>query len=136
MKIGNALDFEEVAIEQFPFKGKMLPVTGTGIRWLSRHGDDGTGYPEYGLRYFTIRPKGEIPIHNHFYHQTMFILSGSAECFQYDPETEQVVWRKVTGPGDFIYVPSLEPHGMKNIGEEPLTFLCCIANVYDDKSCA
>ena len=47
-------------------------VVGTSIRWLSRSGDDGTGNPEYGLRYFTIQPGGEIPIHNHFYHQTMY----------------------------------------------------------------
>ncbi len=133
MKIANALECEDVKIDRFPFKGKMHPVIGTSIRWLSRHGDDGTGYPEYGLRYFTIQPGGQIPIHNHFYHQTMFILTGTAECLQYDLETEQIVQQKVTGPGDFIYIPSMEPHGMKNIGDTPLTFLCCIANVYEEK---
>jgi len=133
MKIANALECEDVKIDRFPFKGKMLPVIGTSIRWLSRHGDDGTGYPEYGLRYFTIQPGGQIPIHNHFYHQTMFILTGTAECFQYDLATEQIVRQKVTVPGDFIYIPSMEPHSMKNIGDTPLTFLCCIANVYEEK---
>ncbi len=133
MKIANFLDCEDVPIDKFPFKGRTRLVTGTSIRWLSRHGDDGTGYPEYGLRYFTIQPGGEIPIHNHFYHQTMYILSGTAECYQYDPETEAVVRQQTTGPGDFIYIPSLEPHGMKNTGDTPLTFLCCIANVYEDK---
>jgi len=40
----------------------------------------------------------------------------------------------VSGPGDFIYIPSLEPHGMKNISDtETATFLCCIANVYDQE---
>ncbi|MFH1102186.1 MAG: cupin domain-containing protein [Pseudomonadota bacterium] len=131
MKIANYKDYEDKKIEKFPFKEKVRPVVGTSIRWLSQYGDDGTGYPEYGLRYFTIEPAGEIPIHNHFYHQTMFILSGKAECYQYDYDTEKVVVKKITGPGDFIYVPSMEPHGMKNIGNEPLTFLCCIANVYD-----
>ncbi len=39
------------------------------------------------------------------------------------------------GPGDSIYVPSMEPHGMRNISEnEPGTFLCCICNVYDEKT--
>ena len=131
MEIKNYKDCEEVEIEKFPFKGVMRDVKGTCIRWLSSCGDDGTGYPEYGLRFFTIQPGGEIPIHNHFYHQTMYILSGQAECWQCDMETEEIVMKKVTGPGDFIYVPSMEPHGMKTLGDEPVTFLCCIANVYE-----
>jgi quercetin dioxygenase-like cupin family protein len=132
MKILNFKDCEDVKIEKFPFKGGQRDVIGTSIRWLSKHGDDGTGYPEYGLRYFTIQPGGEIPIHNHFYHQTMYILSGRVECYQYDPQTEEAIETKITESGDFIYVPSLEAHGMKNIGDKPVTFLCCIANVYED----
>ncbi len=133
MDVSNFKDCEDVKIEKFPFKGTQRDVTGTSIRWLSRHGDDGTGYPEYGLRYFTIQPGGEIPAHNHFYHQTMYILSGKFECYLYDLESEEVLETKITESGDFVYVPSMEPHGMKNIGDEPATFLCCIANVYEDK---
>jgi quercetin dioxygenase-like cupin family protein len=133
MEIMNFKNCEEVKIEKFPFKGSQRDVTGTSIRWLSRFGDDGTGYPEYGLRYFTIQPGGEIPIHNHFYHQTMYILSGSFECYRYDMESEEALETLVTGPGDYIYVPSMEPHGMKNIGDKPATFLCCIANVYENE---
>lgn len=133
MEIMNFRDREDVKIEKFPFKGEMRDVIGTSVRWLSRYGDDGNGYPEYGLRYFTITPGGEIPIHNHFYHQTMYILSGRAECFQYDME-ENIVEKKITEPGDYIYVPSMEPHGMKSIGKEPLTFLCCIGNVYEQET--
>ena len=133
MKISNFKDCEDIKIEKFPFKGGMRDVIGTSVRWLSQYGDDGTGYPEYGLRYFTIQPGGEIPIHNHFYHQTMYILSGRFECWQFDMETEEIVEKRITGPGDYIYVPGMEPHGMRNIGDEPATFLCCIANVYDEK---
>ena len=131
MDVANFKDKEDVDIEKFPFKGTQRDVIGTSIRWLSQCGDDGTGYPEYGLRYFTIKPGGEIPIHNHFYHQTMYILTGKCECYQYDMDSEEKVETCVTGPGDFIYIPSMEPHGMKNIGQDPVNFLCCIANVYD-----
>jgi quercetin dioxygenase-like cupin family protein len=133
MDVFNFKDCEDVKIEKFPFKGEQREVIGTSVRWLSRFGDDGTGYPEYGLRLFTIQPGGRIPIHNHFYIQTMYILSGQFECWQFDLDTEEMLEKKVTGPGDFIYVPSMEPHGMKNIGSEPATFLCCIANVYGDE---
>ncbi len=133
MDVSNFKDCEDVKIEKFPFKGAKRDVTGTSIRWLSRHGDDGNGNPEYGLRYFTIQPGGEIPIHNHFYHQTMYILGGKFECYRYDMESEEAVETKITESGDFVYIPSMEPHGMKNIGDEPAAFLCCIANVYEDK---
>ncbi len=133
MDVRSFKDCQDVKINEFPFKGEKRPVLGTSIRWLSRCGDDGTGYPEYGLRYFTIQPGGEIPIHNHFYHQTMYILTGDVECYEYDYETEEITQKAVTGPGDFIYVKSMASHGMKNIGDTPVEFLCCIANVYEDE---
>ena len=134
MIVKNFMDCEDVKIEKFPFKGKMLPVKGTSVRWLSKCGDDGSGNPEYGLRYFTIQPGGEIPIHSHFYHQTMYILSGEFECWEFDFQTEEITERYVVAPHNFVYVESQVPHGMKNISDVPGTFLCCIANVYDDES--
>jgi quercetin dioxygenase-like cupin family protein len=64
----------------------------------------------------------------------MYILSGRFECYQYDPETDEIVKKSVCAAGDVIHVPSLEPHGMKNISDsETATFLCCICNVYDNE---
>ncbi|MBW2618995.1 MAG: cupin domain-containing protein [Deltaproteobacteria bacterium] len=111
----------------------MQNVTGTTVRWLSKYGDDGSGQPEYGLRFFTVQPGGQIPLHNHSYLQTMYIASGQFECWQFDPETDEMVQKKTAGPGDFIYSPSLEPHGMKNIGSEPGTLLCCICSVHEEE---
>ncbi len=133
MEIVNYIDCEDVKIDQFPYKGEKKDVVGTSIRWLSKHGEDGNGYPEYGLRYFTIQPGGYIPIHNHFYHQTMYILQGRFECWRADPATDEITERSIANPGDAIYITSLEPHGMKNIGDGPAAFLCCICNVYDDQ---
>lgn len=132
MQVSHWKDVEEVKIDKFPYRGKMHDVIGTSVRWLSSQGDDGTGYPEYGLRHFTIQPGGQIPIHNHFYHQTMYIETGEFECCAYDSKTDEVLETKRCGPGTSIFVPSMEPHGMKNIGSEPATFLCCICNVYED----
>ena len=124
---------EDKKIEKFPYRGKMHEAIGTSVRWLSKHGDDGNGYPDYGLRFFTIQPGGQIPIHNHFYHQTMFILEGEFECWDFDPQTDEIKEKKICGPGTSVYIPSTEPHGMKNIGQEPATFLCCICNVYEQE---
>jgi quercetin dioxygenase-like cupin family protein len=132
MEVVNWKDVEDVKIAKFPYKGKPYDVKGISVRWLSKSGDDGTGYPEYGLRLFTAQPGGEIPIHNHFYIQTMYIVSGRFECYQYDIETDRKVKTCTAGPGESIYVPSMEPHGMRNLSDtEPATFLCCICNVYE-----
>ncbi|NQU66077.1 MAG: cupin domain-containing protein [SAR324 cluster bacterium] len=132
MQVEYWKEVEDVKIEKFPYKGEMQDVIGTSVRWLSKQGDDGHGSPEYGLRFFTIQAGGQIPIHNHFYHQTMFIESGEFECYAYDPKTNDIIETRVCGPGTSVYIPSMEPHGMKNIGSQPATFLCCICNVYDD----
>ncbi len=125
---------ESVKIDKFPYKGEMFDVKGISVKWLSKYGDDGHGYPDYGLRLFIAEPGGEIPIHNHFYHQTMYIVSGSFECWQFDPETNKLVSKQICGPGSSIYLPSMEPHGMKNMSDtEEASFLCCICNVYDDE---
>lgn len=55
MEVINFMDGEDVKIEKFPFKGENWEVIGTSIRWLLRFGNDGTGYPEYELRYFAIK---------------------------------------------------------------------------------
>jgi quercetin dioxygenase-like cupin family protein len=128
-------DVEDVKIAKFPYKGKPYDVKGISVRWLSKFGDDGTGYPEYGLRLFTAQPGGEIPIHNHFYIQTMYILSGRFECYQFDPKTDQKAKSCVAAAGDTVVVPSTEPHGMRNLSDtEPATFLCCICNVYEKET--
>ena len=128
-------DVEDVKIAKFPYRGKPYDVKGISVRWLSKFGDDGHGYPEYGLRLFTAEPGGEIPIHNHFYIQTMYILSGRFECFQFDPKTDQKTKSCVAAAGDTVVIPSAEPHGMRNLSDaEPATFLCCICNVYEKEA--
>jgi len=128
-------DVEDVRIAKFPYRGQPYDVKGISVRWLSKFGDDGTGYPEYGLRLFTAQPGGEIPIHNHFYIQTMYILSGRFECYRFDPKTDQKTKSWIAADGDTVVVPSLEPHGMRNLSDtEPATFLCCICNVYEKET--
>lgn len=61
MKVIHWTECEEQQIERFPYKGRQLEVIGTSIRWLSQHGEDENGIPEYGLRFFTIQPGGRFP---------------------------------------------------------------------------
>jgi len=133
MIVMNVNDKKDQKIQTYPYKGKPLPVKNVWIRWLSQAGAEGA--PEYGLRFFTIGPSGEIPIHNHLYYQTMYILSGHIKCFQHDPKTDRIIEEKALGPNDFIFIPTMEVHSMKNVSDkENVTFLCCIANVYEEES--
>jgi len=135
MKAVNWKDVEGINVESLPYKGGAKEVKGVTIRWLSKEGKDKDGQPEYGLRLFTVQPGGEIPIHNHFYVQTMYILTGQFECWRFDPETDELIDSCLCNPGDSLYVASMDPHGMKNISDkEPGTFLCCICNVYNGKA--
>ena len=131
MIVLNVNDKPDKKIESFPYKGKSYPVKDVRMRWLSQAGQEDS--IEYGLRFFTIGPSGEIPIHNHFYYQTMYILSGSLRCFQHDPNTDKIIDEKILEPNDFIFIPTMEVHSMRNESDkEPVTLLCCIANVYEE----
>lgn len=134
MMTKNVSDVEGVRIKEIKYKGEVREVKGVTIRWLSKEGKDADGNPEYGLRHFTVDPGGIIPAHNHLYLQTMYIESGAFECFAYDPDTDEVVASRICKPGDWVYSPSMEPHGMRNVSDtEPGTFLCCICSLYDNE---
>lgn len=132
MEVINEKNASKIKVDKIPYKDRHYDVKGITLQWLSKYGEDDIGNPEYGLRLFTAEPGAEIPIHSHFYHQSMYILTGSFECWSYDKETEQLKETIIARPGDCVYVPSMEAHGMKNISDTaPATFLCCICDVYD-----
>ena len=133
MIVQNTKDVKKTKIETFPYRGKPYEVKEVWVQWLSQAGAKDS--PEYGLRFFTVGPGGEIPIHNHFYVQTMYVLSGRLTVVSYHPETGEQIEERGVGADGFIFVPSMEPHSIRNISRtESATFLCCIANVYEDES--
>ena len=134
MKILNAEKVAAKRIESFPYKGTVMEVKNVSIKWLSQAGPDESS-PDYGLRFFTVGPGGTIPIHNHFYVQTMYMLTGNLIVYAHDPKTDEKLMEKRIGVNDFVFVPSMEPHSMVNPSDtKEATFLCCIANVYADEA--
>jgi quercetin dioxygenase-like cupin family protein len=116
-------------VESMTYAGRQRPVSGVEVSWLSQGDVDDCGKAGYGLRLFTMAPKGEIPIHSHAYAQTIYVLSGRFECVAYDPETERVVERCEVGAGESVFVSPWEAHGMRNPSEDQAgRFLCCIGN--------
>ncbi len=60
MEVTDWKDCEDKKVDKFPYRGTMNDVIGTSIRWLSKHGDDGNGYPEYGPSLVFFMPWGCI----------------------------------------------------------------------------
>ncbi|MBW6485012.1 MAG: cupin domain-containing protein [Syntrophobacterales bacterium] len=123
----NARDVFKTRVETITYKGRLQQVKDVWIQWLSKAGPEAA--PDYGLRFFTVGPGGEVPIHSHSYYQTTYVLSGRLLVVSYD-ENDKATGEKVLGPHDFVYLPTLEPHSMKNASDtEECTFLCSIANI-------
>jgi quercetin dioxygenase-like cupin family protein len=133
MEVMNARDVEGKKVGSIVYKGRTCDVKGVTIQWLSKAGPDPAS-PAYGLRVFTIAPGAEIPNHDHFYVQTMYMLTGELIVYTHDRESDAVLVEKRIGAGDFVFVPTMEPHSMINpSGSQEAVFLCCIGNVYEDR---
>jgi mannose-6-phosphate isomerase-like protein (cupin superfamily) len=63
----------------------------------------------------------------------MYILSGRLIAYSYDSDTDQKIDEMPMGSNDAVFIPTMEPHGFINPSDdEDCTFLCCIANVYEE----
>ncbi|MDR2744197.1 MAG: cupin domain-containing protein [Desulfovibrio sp.] len=133
MLVVNWKTCAENRVESYPYRGERLPVTGVTIRWLSDAGLDDTGSSTYGLRYFVVEKGGDIPIHKHFYVQTMYFLEGEFEVSSFREEDDIPVETRKVEAGDSAFIPSMEPHAIKNVGSGGGVFLCCICNVYGEE---
>ena len=89
--------------------------TKTTVRWLITKED---GAKLFTTRRFEIQPNGQIGLHNHPEDHHIFILEG--ECLIIDEKGN----KKKGIPGDVLYIPPNEPHGLINNGDKPFAFLC------------
>jgi len=128
MILGNIQDVEEKEVKTTQFKGKSLPVEGTTVKWLSQAVEAVS--PEYGLRFFTIKPGGYISVHQHKYVQTVIMMSGRLMTTLYN-DNEEIIEEREVGPSDYCYVAPMEIHAMRNDSTENATFFCCICVLAD-----
>jgi quercetin dioxygenase-like cupin family protein len=77
----------------------------------------GVGAKRLQLRLFTIDVGGHTPLERHAHEHEVFMLRGRALVRGGDKEV-------VANPRDVIFIPSYEEHQFKNIGDEPVEFLC------------
>ena len=89
---------------------------GKTIRWVIGEPD---GAPNFALRVIEFQPGAVFDTHHHPFEHEIFVLEG--EGIAHGPEGE-VAMR----PGVALYIPPDEPHGYRNVGAEPLRFICVI----------
>ncbi|MDH5635870.1 MAG: cupin domain-containing protein [Candidatus Bathyarchaeota archaeon] len=77
----------------------------------------GVGAKRLQLRLFTIDVGGHTPLEKHAHEHEVFVLRGRVLVRGGDKEV-------VLGPRNVIFIPSYEEHQLKNIGNEPVEFLC------------
>ena len=77
----------------------------------------GVGAKRLQLRLFTIHVGGYTPLEKHAHEHEVFILRGKA--LVRGGNTTIVVQ-----PGHVVFIESNEEHQFKNVGNEPIEFLC------------
>ncbi|MFW9949772.1 MAG: cupin domain-containing protein [Candidatus Thorarchaeota archaeon] len=92
-------------------------VENVSVKWLI---DENDGAQNFAMRRFEIKAKGKVPLHNHYQDHEIFILSGEGRFYN-DSGQEELV-----KSGDVVYIPPNEKHGIDNIGNSILVFLCLI----------
>ena len=94
----------------------MYNSKGVKIQWLISVED---GAPNFAMRKFTMDVGGVIGEHSHWYEHEIYMLRGKCliniDGKEYVVEKDQV-----------MYIPPYVKHSYKNIGEEPVEFLCII----------
>jgi quercetin dioxygenase-like cupin family protein len=106
-------DWEGVSLDHYPPEKEMK---GVSVRWLIGAAE---GAPNFALRYFEIEPGGWSSLDQHAHEHGVFILKGQGQVLLGKEESTVAF-------GDVVYVSPYEPHQFKNVGDEPLGFLCII----------
>lgn len=92
-------------------------VEGINIRWLI---DENLGAKNFAMRRIEVKPGQGVPLHNHSEDHEIYILEGNGKFYNDRGEEE------IGGIGDFVYIPPNEKHGIDNLGQDSLVFLCLI----------
>ena len=77
----------------------------------------GVGAERLQLRLFIIDVGGYTSLERHAHEHEVFVLRGRALVRGGDKEV-------VVSPREVIFIPSYEEHQFKNVGDEPVEFLC------------
>jgi quercetin dioxygenase-like cupin family protein len=95
-----------------------------GEAWIASDPDRGRVHPAFpinehtgaagsGVVYFHVEPGQYLPTHTDSPEEVLYIVAGTGEAHVGDE-------RAVVSAGDLAVIPSMVPHGIRNIGTETL----------------
>lgn len=87
------------------------------VRWLIGEPE---GAPNFAMRIIEFEPGAVFDTHQHPYEHEIYVLEGEGVAHTPDGQEEEM------RPGVALYVPPDEPHGYRNLGDQPLRFICVI----------
>jgi quercetin dioxygenase-like cupin family protein len=82
------------------------------------------GMPHFSMRHFVVEPGGHTPRHRHDYEHQVVVLGGHGEA---EHAGETVTFSK----HDVMYVEAGAIHQFRNLGDEPMEFLCLVPRERD-----
>ena len=106
-------DWEGVELGRYPPERGMQ---GVSVRWLIGPAENA---PNFALRYFEVEPGGCTSLDQHAHDYGVMILKGRGQVLLGEEEFEIAF-------GDIVYVSPDQVHQFRNVGDEPLGFLCII----------
>ena len=86
------------------------------VRWLITKE---MGAKNFAMRLFEMDVGGYTPHHQHAWEHEVFILNGRGIVIGGGEE-------HAFGKGDVIFIPKGEQHQFRNVGDQPVQFLCLI----------
>lgn len=111
MKVNH---YRQIAAKPVDMKG----AHGCTVRWLVGEAD---GAPNFAMREFEVAPGGYTPRHSHDYEHEVFVLEGIGVVDEGDRQHS-------LSAGDVVFVKPNEVHQFRNVGDQPMRFLCLIPN--------
>ncbi len=112
-------EWDGVGLDRYPPEREMK---GVSVRWLIGPAENA---PNFALRYFEVEPGGWTSLDQHPHDHGVVILRGRGQVFLGGGDAGSGSPIEVTF-GDVVYIPPYEVHQFKNVGDEPLGFLCII----------
>ncbi|MCW3975690.1 MAG: cupin domain-containing protein [Candidatus Bathyarchaeota archaeon] len=127
MIVKKLREIEGKIITQLEHKGKKVDVGEVQMKWLS-YQNLGNYKHDFIVRHVAYEPGTKVPMHEHEYAHSLYILKGRFEITS-GGETREV------GQDTFIDIPPFESHEAKNLGDEQAALLCCINCVGNGDNC-
>lgn len=111
--------------QDVPAQTMDLPgATGVTMRLMVGRAD---GAPTFAMRLFEVEPGGHTPRHQHNYEHEIMVLAGRGQivCGSGGNTIRPL------NTGDVVFMPANEMHQFRNVGDQPLQFLCMVPTAFD-----